>query len=356
MEYLITRSGIESNKAFQRLLDKTQVLSPEFGRKEIVKNRLTHSYEVATSAEIIAHAISTDVYDADYKKAVFNVSLLHDVGHPPFGHHGAMILDGYFKSLGLEDGFSDNNNNLVIIEKNQIKLSDYEVASLIKYPEKLYSDQKGYLELLNKMIDDDIAYFKDKIEINKKPKRTLACQIMDYADANTYVCADLTDCFALGLTDEKIFVDLLAEDKFSNVKIITFLTTAVQAIQSKNKTLLKKAFGDLKICFNQNYYLGKNLQLYPRDLEISEFNEILQDLSMKYYIHSEYVNSIRDDESSWLKFYIDYVIKEEFYPSRYYRKQILNSVTELEKITHIRDMIAASTDSFIKNFFFEKNN
>lgn len=356
MEHLITRSGIESNKAFQRLLDKTQVLTPQIGRKEIVKNRLTHSYEVATSAEIIAHSVSTDLYNADYNKSVYNVALLHDIGHPPFGHKGARLLNQYAKTFGVEEGFSDNNNNLIAIAKNQIKVSDYELASLIKYPEKLYPSQAGYAELLNRMIDHDLEYFKGKIQIDERPKRTLACQIMDEADENTYTCADLVDCFSLGIADESRFVEMLHSDKFSDVRIISFLSIAIQAIQTQNKTLLKKAFEELKIRFNQNYYLGPNLKLCPRNAELAEFKKILFKLDFELYVQSDYVQNIRKEEMTWLEFYIQYVIEEEFYPSKFYRKKIQTAKTEQEKYTYIRDMIASTTDNFVKNFFFAQNN
>ena len=120
-ESLINTSNIISNKAFQRLAEKTQVVFPKNGRKETVQNRLTHSYQVTNSAKIIENNITIPGKDIDYQHSLFNTCLLHDIGHPPFGHEGASYLDKKFKKLGLEEGFSDNNNNFVNIEKKTNK-------------------------------------------------------------------------------------------------------------------------------------------------------------------------------------------------------------------------------------------
>jgi len=78
---LIERSRIESNKQFKRLNEKTQVLVPENGMTEVTHSRLTHSYEVATSAKMIASFLAEfyciKVEDIDYKHSIENASLLH---------------------------------------------------------------------------------------------------------------------------------------------------------------------------------------------------------------------------------------------------------------------------------------
>ena len=142
---LLERTNIESNKQFQRLSEKTQVLVPQNGLKECIKNRLTHSYEVATSsllmASDIAEKLNTSVSEIDYQFSLYNVSLLHDIGQCPFGHDGQRVISDIFVELGLKEGFDDNNNNLNVIEKNHLLVSDYTTASLIKYPNKLYKVQ-----------------------------------------------------------------------------------------------------------------------------------------------------------------------------------------------------------------------
>lgn len=347
MQHLINRANIESNKVFQRMIDKTQVTAQNLGRQEVVKTRLTHSYEVATSALIIAETISSKAFNADYQNSIYNVCLLHDIGHPPFGHEGAKLINKRFKNLGLEEGFSDNNNNFTIIKKNQIKISDYELASLIKYPEKLYANQECLKNFLQKSINEDIAYFSQFITINQRPERTLACEVMDEADRNTYVCDDLTDCYSRAILKSDELKELLDSNRFFNTDILEFLNTAIKAVDDKNKTLIKNIFSDLKIKFNTNYYLGENLKLCFKDQELFEFREVLNKLSVQKYIFSDIVQKIKDKQIEKLDFYIDYVFENDYFPSNYYASKIQQSTTELERLTLIRDMISECSDMFI---------
>lgn len=86
---LLERNGIEAHKAFQRLANKTQVRFPGRDDTEVIRNRLTHSYEVATSAEIIvaslAEKLNVPFEVIDYEGSVALCSLLHDLGHPHWG-------------------------------------------------------------------------------------------------------------------------------------------------------------------------------------------------------------------------------------------------------------------------------
>jgi dGTP triphosphohydrolase len=82
------RRIIEDNKQCARMIEKTQVYVPMNGRHEVIKNRLTHSYETATSSTVIAASVAdklgVGLNDIDYRFSVHNVSMLHDQGHPPF--------------------------------------------------------------------------------------------------------------------------------------------------------------------------------------------------------------------------------------------------------------------------------
>lgn len=354
MQHLISRNSIESNQAFQRMLDKTQVLTQKFGMQEVIKNRLTHSYEVATSGKIIAKAISTDQFDVDYQKAVFNVCLLHDIGHPPYGHDGSMILDKKFKSLGVEEGFSDNNNNFVVIEKNGIEISDYETVSLIKYPHKLYDAQAHYLVRLDKAIDEDIAFFKNFIKIEKRPQRTLVCEIMDQADENTYTCADLADCYSMELANSDRLKKLLNSKQFKRKDIKDLLKIAITVIDIKDKNLIKKVFSEIKFLVNTNYYLADNLVLDYKCPELKLFRDELAKISYETYIRSDYTKRKEIEGRENLTKYIDYVLTNKFYPSVYYAREINSAKSDLEKYTLIRDMIADTTDNFVKKFCLEK--
>src|ERR1700751_889841 len=79
------RDRIIHSRAFRRLEAKTQVsprpLSDHF------RNRLTHTLEVAQISRTIAAPLRLNV---DFVEAL---ALVHDIGHPPFGHAGEKALD-----------------------------------------------------------------------------------------------------------------------------------------------------------------------------------------------------------------------------------------------------------------------
>ena len=352
MQHLEKRSNIESSKAFQRLSEKTQVFFPLSGREQVVKNRMSHSYEVATSSQMIAEDLSTQIKkEVDYKKSVFNVSLAHDIGHPPFGHAGAELIDRVIRGMGLEEGFDDNNNNLTVIEKNGIFIDDYDYASLIKYPEKLYSSQKKkFYPIIEKSIQEDIHYFSNTIEVSEKPKRTISCNIMDEADRNSYIVSDYADFFSLQEDFEHfdIFFESLFSRKFSS-HINNFNEQIYQAYKQGDKTKIKSIFNSIKNAFNQNHFIKEDLSLGYKSTELLEYRELLGYLEIEYFIKSDFFSKNRNKDLKMLKDYIHYVIKQKYYPSKTYSKIILNSKNKNDKIMAIRDMIAEVSDWYIIN-------
>jgi len=341
-------NAIISNKAFQRLAEKTQVVYPKNGRKETVQNRLTHSYQVANSAEIIKEAIKLPFVEIDYTFSLKNICLLHDIGHPPFGHEGAKFLNKFFKEQGLKEGFDDNNNNFVVIQKNQIPLNDYAFASLIKYPNKLYPTQRHLLKILDLAIKNDIIQFEKYVKIVETPKRTIACEIMDEADTNTYVCFDLADCYSLGLADEEPFVKILEEDKYLSHEIKEFLFNIIQAVKAKDKSLIKRAFGKLNVILNLNYEIGENLSLKPRNEELIKFRNELYGVENNIFINSEFVQKQKERHIQMFRKYVEWVM-EGNYPSKTYKKLIEQTNDNTNRLRLIRDMVAETTDWYVFN-------
>jgi dGTP triphosphohydrolase len=353
LQSLKQRSNIESNKAFQRLAEKTQVLLPRCGMKEISKNRYSHSHEVATSSLMIAAKIAeqfnVSLSIIDYQESLFNTGLLHDIGHPSFGHDGAKLLSNYFKNLGLEEGFSDNNNNLVVIDKNNIYVSDYVISSTIKYPEKLYSNQKEkYLPLLNEAIDLDIKHYSS-LGINlSKQSTTIACQIMDEADRNSYICSDLTDFLCLG--NSLSLEDLKNHARQYKMNQFDELSALAHTIKGGSKNAIKSYFNTLKNRFNENYKLTSD-GLTIINQELHHYREFLGSVEYEFFILPIKKSDNCKNNMNKLKCYIDAVVKNGFMPSRHYKTQIEKSICEKEKLVLMRDMIGEVTDWFILNYY-----
>jgi dGTPase len=86
------RDRIVHSAAYRRLSDKTQVFTGELG--DYHRTRLTHTIEVASVARTIgrALALNEDLIEA--------LALVHDLGHPPFGHAGEDTLDACLRDEG----------------------------------------------------------------------------------------------------------------------------------------------------------------------------------------------------------------------------------------------------------------
>jgi len=100
--------------AFRRLQGKTQLFPGS--ETDFFRNRLTHSLEVAQIAKSIAIRInSTNPF---FSRPNFHINtdlvetaaLVHDIGHPPFGHNGEKALDECMKKRG---GFEGNAQTLL---------------------------------------------------------------------------------------------------------------------------------------------------------------------------------------------------------------------------------------------------
>ena len=92
------RDRVIHSRAFRRLEAKTQVFTRRYS--DHFRNRLTHTLEVAQIARTIATQLELNV---DLVEAL---ALVHDVGHPPFGHAGEKALDAVMREHG---SFFDHN-------------------------------------------------------------------------------------------------------------------------------------------------------------------------------------------------------------------------------------------------------
>jgi predicted deoxyguanosinetriphosphate triphosphohydrolase len=345
-------TSIENSKYFQRLSEKTQVLVPMNGRAETVKSRLTHSYEVATSAQQMAISMAiklnlNSALDIDYKNSLRQICLLHDLGHPPFGHDGADVIDEMFKKKGLLEGFSDNNNNFVILEKQDLKIRDYVKASIIKYPNKLYASQKDtYLDKLNIAIKEDKDYFS-KLGINlKNIKTTITCQIMDEADRNSYTCSDLADFFCQGndieMKDIENFLDFSSQKQFLVAK------NMVQAINSNSKNEIKTFFSNMKVQFNNNFEISED-GVKPIDSELFNIREAFSKMEFELFIKPIRKEKFHLSNIRKLKEFTRKIINGDLCTSTYYRDKINNTQDPTKILEAKRDMASEVNDWYIIN-------
>lgn len=343
---------IMSSTAYLRLKSKTQVHFPKLGSSEVVHDRLSHTNEVAPSASIISLSIAArmgwEQLSVDYRGSIKPAALLHDTGHPPLGHDGAKFLDAYFKDAGLEEGFSDNNNTLVVIKKNKIAVSDYTIASVIKYPDKLYPSQKGeYEPILEAALKDDFEHFKSLGVNLKNQTRTIACQVMDLADENTYVCSDLSDFFCLGNTiPEKDIIERAEKHPFFTD---AYYSELIDVIKCGDKNVIRGYFNNIKNKMNTNYEINEN-GVVALDPELKTFWNLLWELELSYYISSVRKSEFHLSNMKKLRDYISNVVHYNLLPSKSYSKLIEECGDPVKSLMYKRDMIAETTDWFVTGF------
>src|SRR5580765_3166491 len=92
------RDRVIHSRAFRRLENKTQVFTRRYS--DHFRTRLTHTMEVAQISRTIAAELQLNV---DLAEAL---ALVHDIGHPPFGHAGERALDA---AMHRHDDFFDHN-------------------------------------------------------------------------------------------------------------------------------------------------------------------------------------------------------------------------------------------------------
>ncbi|MGH9617640.1 MAG: dGTP triphosphohydrolase, partial [Acidobacteriaceae bacterium] len=100
------RDRVIHSRAFRRLAGKTQVFTHR--NSDHFRSRLTHTIEVTQIARTIAAALDLNEDLAE------TLALVHDIGHPPFGHAGEQALDRQLQAYGLR--FDHNIHALRIVE------------------------------------------------------------------------------------------------------------------------------------------------------------------------------------------------------------------------------------------------
>ncbi|GAB2754247.1 dNTP triphosphohydrolase [Salinifilum aidingensis] len=144
------RDRVSTSAFFARLGGVTQVVSPG-GPGLLLHNRLTHSLKVAQVARAVGErllaepeiAATLDRLGGCDLDVVEAAALGHDLGHPPFGHLGEVVLDRLGRNrFGLVDGFEGNAQSYRVVTRidvhgtggSGLDLTAAVRAALLKYP------------------------------------------------------------------------------------------------------------------------------------------------------------------------------------------------------------------------------
>jgi len=181
-DYARDRDRVIHSRAFRRLEAKTQVFTTRYS--DHFRNRLTHTIEVAQVARTVSGALglNTDLTEA--------LALVHDIGHPPFGHAGEKQLDLRMREHG--DHFDHNLHALRIVEQFEQRYLDFPGLNLtFEVREGIIKHSRTY----------SAAEFPSLVEYRLDERPTLEAQIIDLVDEIAYNTADLDDGFESRLFD-----------------------------------------------------------------------------------------------------------------------------------------------------------
>jgi dGTPase len=178
------RDRIVHARAFRRLQGKTQVFID--GEGDHFRTRLTHTVEVAQVARTVARRMGLN------EDLVECIALVHDLGHPPFGHRGEDMLAQLMEAHG---GFEHNRQGLRVVEELEVR-----------YPEHLGLDLT--YEVRESIVKHGSKYDPARVEARFAPHQRplLEAQLTDAVDSVTYDCHDIDD----GLRGGYIQLDQLA--------------------------------------------------------------------------------------------------------------------------------------------------
>lgn len=326
--------------SFRRLQRKTQILGTDEG--DFHRTRLTHSLEVASIGRSItrnlAHQQSGNIAGFLPSDDLISViCLLHDIGHPPFGHGGEAALNFMMRDHG---GFEGNGQTLRLLTKLErsygtfgLDLTRRALLGILKYPvafSQVLAPEKPIVHArlhhticINDWLPPKAYYDSEEAEIQwilepfspsdrqqfqslKTPPsakthgqsayHSLDCGIMDIADDIAYGVHDLEDAIHLRLIthnqlDLPLFHELLTEIPLSYTS-----HELLHILFSEEICERKQAIGELvnyfitsvQIAPNvntfENFLLNYTVQLEPQAYALLKF---LKNCITSYVIDSQ---------------------------------------------------------------------
>lgn len=332
------RDRIIHSRAFRRLENKTQVFTNRYS--DHFRNRLTHTIEVAQISRTIADILGLN------SELVEALALVHDVGHPPFGHSGEKALNSCMEKFG--ESFDHNLHGLRIVEEFEERYASFPGLNLtFEVREGIIKHSRDYDAATHPQLSEYL--------LNKRPP--LEAQLIDLTDEIAYNTADLDDGFeakllnlpqiraAVPLFDrefqevDKVYPTALRKLKFNEAlkrMMDRLVTDLIENTRQRIKAAGVKTVEDVR-----NY--PDRLAAFSQEVD-QERGQAKEFLYKNLYYSDELREQKMDGERIVADLFEHWIEFPATLPSSY-RRQI-----STEKYTHARvvcDYIAGMTDKYI---------
>jgi dGTPase len=328
--YQRDRDRIVHCTAFRRLMNKTQVFVTQTSDHN--RTRLTHTLEVAQISRTIARQLGLN---EDLTEAI---ALLHDVGHPPFGHAGERALNECMADHG---GFEHNRHGLRIVTELEYR---YPVFPGLNLTWEVLEAQAMHSKTPDA---PDVARFRPA------GQPLLEAQIVDAADSLAYDTHDTDDALSVGLItladlEAVPFWALAAERaraRHRHLNSLNFQATVVRALvdwqvtdllNNTVKNLRERGIGsvdDVRRC--------PTLIAQPGPEVVALKGELEAFLHEHVYRHHRVVRTVYKGERMLRRMFEELTLHSDMLPARYLDRAASSSIHRTAC-----DYLAGMTDRF----------
>ena len=324
--YQRDRDRILHSSAYRRLSGKMQVFTGEMG--DYHRTRLTHTQEVATIARTIGRSLrlNEDLIEA--------LALMHDIGHPPYGHAGEDVLN---ECVIDDGGFSHNQFALTVVEELEIRYNGFTGLNLTR---EVLAGQSSRVD-------------KQKAGLH----RLLEVQLVDAADSTTYDAHDTDDALKLGLVtlDEMKPLELIADSlrflksQFSNLSEKLLRKAVVHRLIDRQVTdilefsaaeLKRLDFKDASEAMNSTFLIQPSPTLAQQKTELEKF------LYARVYRHPTLIEIRQLAQDRLRQMFAGYCKRPELFPPHYQKRMIQVGVPRMAV-----EYIAGMTDHFCEETY-----
>ncbi len=319
---------ILSSKAFRRLKGKTQVVISNTG--DHYRDRLTHTIQVAHTAQIIAERLGLN------QDLAHAIALAHDLGHTPFGHSGEDALDKMLQDHGL--AFEHNMQSVRIVQELEEFSPNYKGLNL--HLETIMGLHKH-----NKKI---------QLPSGQLVSHSLEAQLVNEADEITYLFHDLDDAYRSKLISKydlqklSIYPQLnqtgLGNKNFHEIIEEIYFHLISELIRSSKQQIQNNNIHTYQDVLKAN----KPLIIYSKLAFEAKLN-LKHFLYQKFWTDTEIIQQ-REYGQKIIKKLFDFFLHDPSQLPKKYQLQIRASNSIIETV---KDYIAGMTDIYAKELYIK---